>query len=63
MESEKKSWNGTKTEFARFVQEIYEKNRGNYKSLKKASEVIFNEYIFEDKKWTKEKCYDLVRKN
>lgn len=55
-------WNGTKSEFARMILEEYQKNTSKYRSMKQASEIIFAQYDFDDKKFTKEKCYDLVRK-
>lgn len=57
----KKNWKKNKSEFARFINEEYEKNNENYKSLRDASNKLFEEYKFDDKNWTKEKCYDLVR--
>ena len=57
----KKRWSRNKSEFARFVQETYEKNKNDYKSLRDAAYKLFGDYEFEDKKWTKEKCYDLAR--
>ncbi len=57
----KKKWKKNKSEFARFVNEEYERNNEDYKSLRDASNKLFDEYEFEDKNWTKEKCYDLVR--
>lgn len=60
-QKDKKKWTMTKSEFARFIQETYEKNKKEYKSLRDANNKLFEEYEFEDKKWTKEKCYDLVR--
>jgi hypothetical protein len=55
-------WTGTKSEFARFVNEEYMGHRGGYKSLRNAAESLFDEYSFPFK-WTKEKCYGLVRRN
>lgn len=57
----KVKWTKNKSEFARFVNEEYEKNSENYKSLRDAANKLFDEYEFEDNYWTKEKCYDLVR--
>ncbi len=54
-------WKMTKSEFARFIQETYNANKKDYKSLRDANNKLFEEYEFEDKNWTKEKCYDLVR--
>ncbi|MBI9073395.1 MAG: hypothetical protein JEY94_17465 [Melioribacteraceae bacterium] len=56
-------WTGTKSEFARFVRAEFEDNPDKYPSLKRASDDIFDEYKFQDKKWTKELCYGMVRKN
>ena len=59
----KERWTGTKSEFARFVVEEYQKNEQNkYNSLKNATEIIFDKYKFEDKKFTAVRCYDLARK-
>lgn len=57
-----KKWTGTKTEFARLVNEVYEKEPREYRNLKIASYELFNQYEFEDEKWTENKCYTLVRK-
>jgi hypothetical protein len=57
----KKEWTGTKSEFARFVNETYEKDKTGFKSRRKAAHELFEEYDFSDKSWTKERCYDLVR--
>lgn len=61
VQRQKKKWNKNKSEFARFVNETYDKERNKYKSLRDANNKLFEEYEFEDKNWTKEKCYDLVR--
>ena len=58
----KTKWLKTKSEFANFVNEEYIENLNEYSSLQKATHILFNKHEFEDKKWTKEKCYDLVRK-
>lgn len=58
----KKKWNKNKSEFARLINEVYDKNKNNYKSLRDANNKLFDEYEFEDKNWTKEKCYELVKK-
>lgn len=57
----KEKWTGTKTEFARFVNEEYQKNQKKYNSLRDAARKLFDKYEFEDQNWTPEKCYDLVR--
>lgn len=56
------NWDGTKSEFARMIVEEYQKNTSKYRSMKQANDMIFAQYSFDDKKFTKEKCYDLVRK-
>lgn len=56
------NWDGTKSEFARMIVNEYQKNTTKYRSLKKACEVLFEKYSFDDKKFTANKCYDLVRK-
>lgn len=63
--SEKKQWNSNKSEFAKFVNEEYEKDNKHqkYSSLRDASNKLFGQYQFEDKNWTEEQCYGLVRKN
>lgn len=58
----KEKWAGTKSEFAEKVKEEYENNPKKYKSKSDASNKMFEKYEFADKKWTKEKCYDMVRK-
>ncbi|GEM_PF-4589000 len=58
----RKKWKGTKSEFALFVGQQYEKNNAAYSSLRAASYELFSQHVFEDKNWTKEKCYDLVRR-
>lgn len=62
-ETKKEKWLGTKSEFARKVEEEYKLDKGkNYKSLKNACEKIFPKYEFDDKKFTAQRCYDLARK-
>jgi len=58
-----REWTGSKSEFARFVCDEYDRNKSHFKSLRDASNSLFKQYIFQDKAWTKEKCYDLVRKS
>lgn len=55
-------WNGTKSEFCRYVKESYQKDLSNYKSLRKATERIFASYRFNEE-WTWENCYELVKKS
>lgn len=55
-------WEGTKSEFAVFVNEEYATNPKKYKSKRDVSNKLFEKYEFSDKNWTKAKCYDIVRK-
>lgn len=58
----KNGWEGTKSEFAVFVNKEYLNNQKKYKSKRDASNKLFEKYEFSDKNWTKEKCYGMVRK-
>lgn len=61
--SKRKEWNGTKSEFAEFVNKEYLDHKGKYPSLSAASEQLYNQYKFPYyPDWTKQNCYDLVRK-
>ncbi len=55
-------WDGSKSDFARHVTQQYELNPQEYSSLRHAAHQLFDEFEFSDSKWTKEKCYDMVRK-
>lgn len=57
-----KDWAGTKSEFCIFVQTEYENHKNQYKSLRNATFRLFEQYRFEDKKWTAFDCYELVKK-
>ncbi len=58
----KKRWKRKKGEFARFVANEYYENQDQYSSIRDAVFKLFDQYEFDDASWTKEKCYDLVRK-
>jgi hypothetical protein len=55
-------WEKSKSEFAIFIRDEYNKNQDKYKSLREATDKLFNNYEFDDSNWTPEKCYNLVRK-
>ncbi|MHB8336120.1 MAG: hypothetical protein ACYDEE_01735 [Ignavibacteriaceae bacterium] len=58
----RKVWRGTKGEFAVFVNEEYLDNQDRYGSLREAANYLFEKYRFKWGGWTKEMCYDLVRR-
>lgn len=58
----KKVWKGTKGEFAIFVNEQYLDNKDKYSSLREATNYLFEKYRFKWGGWTKEMCYDYVRR-
>lgn len=58
----KKIWNGTKGEFASYVNDYYLDNQSKYNSLRDASNYLFEKYRFKWSDWTKEMCYDYVKK-
>ncbi len=57
-----RKWRGTKSEFCQKIKDDYDKNRGKYKSVRDATYKIFPKYIFEDKDWKVEQCYELLKK-
>ena len=57
-----KVWRGTKSEFARFINEEHQKYPSRYRSKRDAAYKIFDQFDFPKLRWTKESCYDLVRK-
>lgn len=61
-ESEKQLWTGTKGEFAEFVCNEYSANQKKYNSLRDASNELFDKHRFKWNDWTKEQCYDYVKK-
>ncbi len=58
----RKVWKGTKGEFAIFVNEQYLGNQDKYSSLREATNYLFEKYRFKWGGWTKEMCYDYVKK-
>jgi hypothetical protein len=62
IDKNKKQWAGTKSEFARLISKEYQNHQKYYSSERDATFKIFDKYEFNDKNWTKEKCYGLVRK-
>jgi len=62
----KKDWKGTKGEFATFVNDVYledqKTKQKEYLSLRDASNKLYDEHNFRWKDWTKEQCYDIVKK-
>ncbi len=60
-ESGKKDWNGTKGEFAEFVNTHYLQNQSEYPNLKAAAKKLFNDYYFKWNDWDEEKCYNYVK--
>ncbi|MHB8580969.1 MAG: hypothetical protein ACYDA4_14090 [Ignavibacteriaceae bacterium] len=58
----RKVWRGTKGEFAVFVNEQYLDNQDRYGSLREAANYLFEKYRFKWGGWTKEMCYDYVKK-
>ena len=58
----RKVWRGTKGEFAVFVNEEYLDNQDRYGSLREAANYLFEKYRFKWGDWTKEMCYDYVRR-
>ncbi len=58
----RKIWRGTKGEFAIFVNEEYLDNQDRYSSLREAANYLFEKYRFKWGGWTKEMCYDYVKK-
>jgi hypothetical protein len=57
-----KAWKGTKSEFAKMVNDTYDQNPAAYKSRYDAADKLFHQYKFEDESWTVDKCYDLMKK-
>ena len=58
----RKIWRGTKGEFAVFVNDQYLDNQDRYGSLREATNYLFEKYRFKWGGWTKEMCYDYVRR-
>ena len=58
----RKIWKGTKGEFAVFVNDQYLDNQDRYGSLREAANYLFGKYRFKWGGWTKEMCYDYVKK-
>ncbi|MHB1687818.1 MAG: hypothetical protein ACYCVH_10640 [Ignavibacteriaceae bacterium] len=58
----RKVWRGTKGEFAVFVNEQYLDNQDRFSSLREATNYLFEKYRFKWGGWTKEMCYDYVKK-
>lgn len=52
-------WKRSKKEFCHLVNDEYDKHRDKYSNRREAVTTNFNKYSFKDKKWTKEKCYNL----
>jgi hypothetical protein len=58
----KKDWNGSKGDFANFVNDEYYSNQKKYASLKDATKQLFAQYYFQWKDWDVEQCYENVKK-
>lgn len=58
----KKPWKRTKSEFCREIVAIeYDQHQERYKSKRQAAYILFDQYEFAGG-WTKEACYELLRK-
>lgn len=58
----KKDWNGSKGDFANFVNDEYYANPKKYANLKDATKKLFSQYYFQWDNWDVEQCYENVKK-
>lgn len=60
-ETKQHKWNGSKSDFARFVRTTYDENSNNFSSRADAVRKLYAEYEF-DFKWSEKQCEDLLKK-
>lgn len=57
----RKPWTGTKSEFCQHIRDEYSGHQKLYRNERDAAFKLFPAYQFSDRKWTRTRCYDLLK--